>query len=142
MSGNVEEDTNNDTNNDDFPESTICDVIIRLLDGNFEVVATTLTNSNGEYVLYDLPDGRYIVIETDSPGYVSVSDVSRENDNRIPDIDLGSGENVTGKDFVDEQLKTINGWIKDDVENDGLPDEDLEGSLLLSLIVIGRQVGR
>ena len=60
ISGNIGEDMN--SNND--ADEDLVDVLIALDDGDNNVVATTATNNGGNYVFYDLSDGRYKVIET------------------------------------------------------------------------------
>ena len=83
---------------------------------NGDVIATTLTDSMGDYVFYDLPAGTYTVTETnlgDVP--LDVKDIDGGDANVISVI-LGGGDNSTGNDFVDEKfvpgVGSISGTVK------------------------------
>ena len=52
----------------------------------------SLTDSDGNYVSYDLPTGEYMVIETDLPEYLDVSNVDGPSDDVI-NVPLGADEN-------------------------------------------------
>ena len=130
-----------DLDNNDTGDVDLSGVTITLYDANGDVVATRLTDTEGNYVFYDLPSGDYTVIETNLPGYLDVSDVDGPNDNTI-NVPLGRGENVTGRDFVDELGRTISGTVLEDVDNYNTGDQpivsavvelfDEEGSLVNS----------
>jgi len=73
ISGSVSEDTNNDESRDE----DLTGVVIILKDRLGLIVATTLTDSLGDYVFYDLPGGKYSVIETNLPETpLDVKDIS------------------------------------------------------------------
>lgn len=102
ISGNVTVDVdNNDTGDTELPG-----VLITLLDRFGVVVGTTLTDSSGYYVFYDLLAGDYTVVETNLAGYADVSDVDGANDNRVS-VRLGESSNSTGNDFVDELASPV-----------------------------------
>jgi len=84
-------------------QSGECDgnVVLILRDESGMVVATTLTDSDGNYVFADVPSGTYTVTETNVANYVDVSDSDGANDSTISVI-LGAGTNSTGNMFVDE----------------------------------------
>ena len=65
-------------------EPVIDSVTVRLLNPNGAIVATKLTDSNGVFQFTDLPEGWYVVEQTDVSGYVSTTSnrviVSLSND--------------------------------------------------------------
>ena len=83
-----------------------------------------MTDSDENNVFDDLPAGEYKVIETNLPGYLDVSDVDGPNDNMI-NVPLGGGENVTGRDFVDERERSISGVVLEDIDNNDTGDEPI-----------------
>ena len=102
ISGNVME----DLDNDDVGDVDLAGVNITLLDGSGNVIASRLTDSDGNYVFSDLPAGTYSVVEKNLPGYLDVSDVEGNPlDNKILVV-LSPGNNITGRDFVD-RLPTL-----------------------------------
>ena len=98
ISGNVKE----DVDNDDTGEANLVGVTITLLDSSNSVDATTLTDSNGDYLFIDLPVGVYSVSKTNLAGYSDVSDVDGTNDNRIGVSLTFTNLNLIKNDFVDE----------------------------------------
>ena len=87
ISGNVSE----DKNNDDIGDDELGGCFDRSQNKNGDVIATTLTDSMGDYVFYDLPAGTYTVTETnlgDVP--LDVKDVDGGDANVISVI-LGGG---------------------------------------------------
>jgi len=125
IAGNVKEDTdNNDTGDVDLEGVTIT-----LFNAVRQEVATRQTDADGNYVFYDLPSGDYYVIETNLDGYGSVSDVDGANDDQIF-VALGGGQNVTGRDFVDERVRLISGHVLEDINNDDIGDEPIVGTVV------------
>ncbi len=139
-----------DTNNDDVGDVGLAGVTVTLYtdpngdgdptDGAVYGVPTT-TALNGTYSFNAIPAGTYVVVETDPSGYLSVADTDSTTDspllpadatngsgtdNRIP-VNLAAGETDSGNDFVDEQLGTISGTVKQDNNNDDLGDAALVG---------------
>jgi protocatechuate 3,4-dioxygenase beta subunit len=62
--------------------------------------ATTSTDANGDFTFVGFSPGSYSLVETDLPGYNSVSDSALPNDNAIP-LTLSAGSNSAGNYFVD-----------------------------------------
>ncbi len=62
--------------------------------------ATTSTDANGDFRFVGFAPGNYTLVETDLPGYISVSDSSLPNDNRIP-LALSAGNNSSDNYFID-----------------------------------------
>ena len=96
-----------------------------MLDSNGGTVATTLTDTNGEYLFEGVPAGDYTVAETNNPAYGDVSDVDGANDNTIT-VTLPAGGNSEDNDFVDE-LSSIEGTVFVDTDNDDAGDTNLSG---------------
>ena len=103
-----------------------------------------MTDTEGNYVFYDLPLGDYTMIKTNLPGYLDVLDVDGPNDNTI-NVPLGQGENVTGHNFVNNLGQTISGTVLEDVDNNNTGDKpitkvvvelyDKEGNLVNSTMM-------
>lgn len=137
ISGNVSE----DTNNDDVGDDNLDGVLIELEDAEGNTVATTMTDSSGSYVFYDLPEGSYTVKETNLPDFLDVSDIDGGDPNIISVV-IGGDEpiNATGRDFVDEICRKIDGEVLEDVDNNDTGDRgisdvvvqlyDLDGNLV------------
>ncbi len=67
-------------------------------------IATTTTLGDGTYVFEDLPNGTYLVVETDPASHASVSDIDGPNDNTISVVLDGNGVDSNGNDFLDVAL--------------------------------------
>jgi hypothetical protein len=103
-----------DTDNDGVGDIPIEGVTIALLDDMGNPVLddmgnpiTTVTAADGTYSFDDVPPGDYQVLESDPPGYVSVSDTDGGNDNCIGNtmpISVTGGEDTPGNDFVDAPI--------------------------------------
>lgn len=146
ISGNVKE----DTDNDDIGEVNLSSVLITLLDSGSSPVATTVTDSGGNYLFVDLPVGLYSVRETDLPGFSSVIDVDGLNGNTVGVSLTFSNLNSTENNFVDERpgvpassqpsissspsaaplLGSISGNVKEDV------DDDNTGEIAIPLVLV------
>ena len=119
ISGNVSEDVdNNDTGDVD-----LAGVTVKLLENGVEV-ATTVTDSNGDYFFYDVPVGNYVVMQVNLPGFLDVTDSDGVNDNMIA-VTVNLGQNVTDRDFVDEQERTIRGKVLEDIDNNDTGDDPI-----------------
>ena len=89
--GNVSEDVDNDNDGHD----ALSGVLVTLADSSDSVVATTLTDSEGNYVFCDLPSGDYAVTETDPDDLVSVSDVDgSDNTDNTVDVNIGGSSSL------------------------------------------------
>jgi SdrD B-like domain len=69
--GSISGNNSEDTDNDDTGDVSMEGVFIVLKNKNGDVIATTLTDSMGYYVFYDLPAGTYTVTETNLVGVPS-----------------------------------------------------------------------
>lgn len=65
ISGSIWNDLNRNARDDGAGEPPIAGVTVALLDSGGTVVATTVTDSNGDYTFYDVPAGNYTVAVTD-----------------------------------------------------------------------------
>jgi uncharacterized protein (DUF2141 family) len=107
----------------DDGEPPIAGVQIDLLDAKGQVVATTHTNANGEYVFTDLRPGEYAVREHQPSGYFDldahVGDGGgvRLTSNLLGDIAVGSDQHFTNYDFCEGPPAEISGYVF----IDGLP---------------------
>ena len=133
-----------DTDNDDGGDTPLQDVVLTLKDENGNDIdsdpntagvqsTTAKTDSEGNYSFAGLPPGNYQVVETDSAGFQSVSDVDGANNNTVGDetpIAVAAGQNTAGNDFVDEQLGSLSGRVLADNNNDGAGEDALAGVVL------------
>ncbi len=123
ISGSVKDEHNN----------PISGVIIKLIEGSFEINTTT-TDEHGNYSFSSVDKGDYTLVETDHSDYISVSDNagddnsdnSNTNDNIIP-VNLTAGENDTDNHFIDEGYKSISGKVLVDTDGDTIGDKGLLG---------------
>jgi uncharacterized repeat protein (TIGR01451 family) len=97
-------------------------------DGNFAdgvLLISTVTSASGNYDFPLVPPGSYVLVETDSTGFVSTADTANPNDNRIP-VTLAPSSNRTGNDFLDTDnlavLGTVGNQVWIDTDNNGLFD--------------------
>jgi len=110
ISGNVQE----DTNNDDAGEVNIAGVKITLKKIDGTLVGTTLTDAEGNYKFVALQAGDYEVTETNLAGYTDVKDKDGGPDlNKIGVPKLVGGMNSINNDFVDERPGMISGSVMD-----------------------------
>ncbi len=130
ISGTVWHDENRNGTND-LGEAGIRSVTVVLyedvngdgvLDAGDRAVRQTQTDVNGTYAFTGLPAGKYIVVESDPPGYTSTGDVAGPNDNHIP-VEVAAGDKVTGRDFFDARSGKIDGHVWQDLNGDGVFDE-------------------
>jgi uncharacterized repeat protein (TIGR01451 family) len=108
------------------------------VDGGDRLLATQITNGSGNYSFPDIPNGNYLVVETDPSLYASVTDSGEPdlaNDNNTIDVTVNNA-NRPGNNFLD-LLGTntcTNTWAdwKDDhsgAEADGNLDADAYDNL-------------
>ena len=64
------------------------------------VVGATMTDSEGDYLLSDLPAGVFSPTEAKLANYMDVSDIQGEKDSMIV-VTLGVGDSSTGNSFID-----------------------------------------
>ncbi len=75
-------------------------------------IDATTSLSDGTYVFADVPDGRFLIIETDPTGYTSVTDIDGVNDNTITVLLGGFGADSNGNDFLDREFTPQLGVVK------------------------------
>ena len=95
-----------DLDNNDTGDVGLANVTITLLDSTGTPVATTTTDSAGNFVFNDVPLGSYTLVETNLPNYVDVSDTDGPNDNMISVTLTAGAANSTGNVFVDELVSS------------------------------------
>ena len=132
ISGTVLEDIDGDGVGDEPIEG----VVITLLDEDGNVVAMDTTDANGDYEFEDVTPGIYTVTEMDLDGYTSVSDTDGGDPNSI-EVTVNSGMSVPGNDFVDEQPGSISGVVTEDIDNDDIGDDPIEGVVITLLDDMG-----
>jgi large repetitive protein len=112
-----------DADNDgvvDAGETRLPLVTVQLLDNNGDVVATTLTDANGNYRFPNLLAGRYTVVESQPAGYLDGQDTAGSEggntalNDRIRNIDLPAGTAATGYNFGEQQATSISGRVTDE----------------------------
>jgi len=109
--GNVGQEIQGQINSDGIPGVTI-----NLLDANGNVVATTLTDANGDYEFLLVLPGNYSIEEVQPIGFDSVSDVEGDAmDNTIESITVLVNSVIVGQDFVEvalppEDIPTLSEW--------------------------------
>jgi protocatechuate 3,4-dioxygenase beta subunit len=106
-----------------------------------EIVATTTTDENGNYLFEDQKPGSYIIMETDPVEMVSIAEITGtgaldsdypdgagtdENNNQIPLITV-SGIDSEDNLFLDSTPVIISGTVKDDEDFDGDATDDDAG---------------
>ncbi|HEY7709715.1 MAG TPA: SdrD B-like domain-containing protein, partial [Candidatus Entotheonella sp.] len=91
-------------------------------DGNpadgVQVGGTVTTDGTGDYAFLNLPPGNYVVVEVNPAGYSSTADSAAPNNDRIP-VSLSAAGDSTGNDFLDTNVGTISGQVRNDVDHDG-----------------------
>lgn len=96
---------------------------------------TTTTDVSGFYSFIKVPEGDYIIVESDKVDYISTSDTDSvadndntpntdTNDNKIP-VTITDSESDTENNFVDEGLKSISGKVLVDTDGDEVGDKGL-----------------
>ena len=126
IAGNV----SRDDNNDDAGDTNLSGITVNLLDTNSNVVATTLTSANGNYLFEDVTPGNYIIEQINNPNSVDVTDVQGAPDDSQIAITVGIGQSVTAQNFVDEKVGSIAGIVTTDLTNNGTGDTGLAGVVL------------
>ena len=106
-------------------------VTVELLNTNGDLVATTTTNTQGNYKFDDVLPGDYQVKQVNLTGYGDVS-------NPILDVTLTAGETITDNNFVDE-LGRILGNVKSDDDDNDTGDTNLE-NVTIELIADGNVI--
>ncbi len=93
-----------DINGDSTGELPLSGVTLTLLNDLDDVVATTVTDGNGDYSFANLYPGTYRIVETQPAGYASVADADGGNPDVIGDVTpvlLAPDANSSGHDFIE-----------------------------------------
>jgi len=114
------EDTNGD-GVEDPGEAGIAGVTVTLYDDMGNVVATAITDANGNYDFIDLPPGDYTVTVTPPAGYDNTGDPDGTFDSTT-DVTLGPGEDIDVEDFGYQGNGSIGDTIWEDTNGDGVED--------------------
>jgi hypothetical protein len=125
-----------DTAFDGIGDTPFKNVLITVTNAAGDIVGIRFTDSGGNFVFPNLPAGTCTVTQTNSEGYVDVSDTYGDNDSIITVL-LGAGVDSTGNIFVDATtlspiivLSSISGSVQEDTNNDIMVgDVPLENSL-------------
>lgn len=130
-------------------------VQVDLRDNKGNVLRTTFSGANGEYVFVDLPPGEYQIQEhtpakyNDRPVFDGDEHVGSAGgyviaDDTIGGIVLAAGENATQYDFCENVGANISGWVYHDADNNGnreATEEGIGGATLELLDADGRPTG-
>ncbi len=115
----------------------IAGVEIQLYDANGGLVATTLTDQNGNYEFDGLATGVYSVVEVQPNGYLdghdSVGNVGGtangmvDGNDRFVEINLFSGDDAVSYNFCETEPASIKGTVYHDRNDNGKQDVGEEG---------------
>ena len=114
----------------DDADPGISNVVIVLIQDGIPV-ATTRTDSVGEYRFEEVPPGDYQVVEQDPENHHSSADSDSTNDNTVH-VTVEAGETEEAE-FLDVALYKIEGQVREDTDGDGdLDDADggIQGVLI------------
>ena len=103
-------------------------------------IAQTVTDAAGNYAFNNLLAGSYVIMETNLPGYIDVSDVFGNPLDNIIRTTLVGGQNETDQDYVDRRVGSITGSVKEDLDNNDSGDAPLPGVTLTLLDSAGNVV--
>ena len=129
-------------------EPLLAGVTIQLLNSNNQVVATTVTDQNGEYKFSGLQPGVYSVHEVQPAGYFEFGDSvgsaggSLQGLDTIVNATLGSGTNATDYDFCVQAPASLSGMIHVDLNGDCVyePGEPLLAGVTVQLLDSNNQI--
>ena len=140
-----------DANNDGVigaNEDRIANVEIRLTDANGDFVASTTTNSDGEYHFEDLAPGHYTITEIQPTDFVdgrdslgTVTDLNGntraggEQANDEFTVWLDSGDQGTNYDFGELLPASISGFVHTDPNGDGELNSDFGDQVLANVAI-------
>lgn len=137
----VWEDTN--TNGiQDSGEPGVSGVTVKLYNCNDDLIATTTTDSNGNYLFSDLVPGDYYVLFVLPAGYTFTTQDTGSNDEKDSDVDINTGRTICttlqpGENdltwdagLVKEECKnTIGDYVWHDANTNGIQDANEYGIL-------------
>jgi len=129
-------------------------VKITLKDANGNIVATQLTNANGEYAFENLMPGTYTIVEETPGGLIDGGDhvgtiggikvgAASVNDT-LSNIVLLGGQDGVDYDFCEHEPSDLSGHVYHDANNNGVRDNGevaIPGTTVILLDAGGTQVG-
>ncbi len=130
-----------DTTGDNLGDTAQSGVTVTLKDGSGNDIdsdpntpgvqpTTTTTAANGTYSFTGLPPGNYRVVQTVPGGFTAIGDADGGNFTvigNVTPINIVSGSNVTGRDFVNRAPGGISGFVRADTTGDGNGDTAQSG---------------
>ncbi|MCA9143668.1 MAG: carboxypeptidase regulatory-like domain-containing protein [Planctomycetaceae bacterium] len=122
----------------DADELRLEGVTVELLDAQGQVIATTLTNSDGEYAFNGLKPGTYSVRETQPNGYFDGGTLIGDGggvvgaSDFITEITVGSGDDLQGYNFCELPPASLSGYVF----QDGAPIKTSDGKVPANLRAI------
>jgi len=133
LSGHVAVDQN-DNKRLDSGDLYLANVTVNLYDADGNKVATTKTDANGYYVFNNLKPGVYKVTEEQPSGYYDGPDFVGSEGGEIVQPDSLAGIPIlvadthgTNYDFLEYRGGTIEGFVYEDNDNDGVKDDGEKG---------------
>lgn len=101
------------------------------LDGSVvpsEFIASVITDSNGEYIFENLPDGDYIVVMTTPSGATSIDDADGDfNGTDLIQVTLEDGEDAEDQDFLIDgatNIAALSGLVWFDASRNGIRENN------------------
>ncbi|HEY4309947.1 MAG TPA: SdrD B-like domain-containing protein [Pirellulales bacterium] len=131
-------------------EPLLAGVTVQLLNTDNQVVATTVTDQNGQYQFTGLRAGSYTVHEVQPAGYFEFGDTvgsaggTLAGLDTITNITLGAGVNATDYNFCVQAPSSISGMVHVDLNGDCVyePGEPLLAGVTIQLLDSNNQVVR
>ncbi len=103
-------------------DTGISGVTVEVLGSNNAVLASGVTDSNGDYTITGIAAGTYTIAELAPTGYVQTAPASGTYSET-----LGDGETISGLNFGNFQTVTLGGEVYDDSNADGTLDNGESG---------------
>ncbi|MFW5693075.1 MAG: SdrD B-like domain-containing protein, partial [Thermoguttaceae bacterium] len=152
ISGRVYVDSNGNCAYDDDPgEPLLAAVTVHLLDASGNILATTTTDTQGEYRFENLAPGAYGVQEIQPAGYLDGCDQVGSagghvvESDRITGVTLTSGTEAVEYNFGELEPASLSGWVYVDANNNGIREageQGIGGVTLTLLAADGSPTGR
>jgi protocatechuate 3,4-dioxygenase beta subunit len=125
-------DDNGDCDSQESYSRGLAGVKITLKDSSGNVVGTTFTDANGDYLFNNLLPGVYTIVEETPPGLIDGEEhVGTINgihvgaiggNDLVTQITLNGGEDGIHYDFCEHLPAEVSGYVYHDVDNDGIRD--------------------
>lgn len=129
IAGNVYEDADGDCIRDPG-EINLAGVVIEILDAQGQIIATQLTDEQGNYRFEGLTPGVYTLREKQPEGYIQGGQMAGNAGGNatitdiISAIALGAGVNATDYDFCEQRVASLEGKVFADLNEDCIFDSD------------------